>query len=203
MLPTLAASPPLILASNSTTRVTLLRNAGLAFSTASPGVDETALKHQALQLGRTPGEIALALAQTKSLAIHAPGALVIGADQVLDLAGQILSKPGSLDGAQAQLRALSGCTHRLLSAISLAQDGVLLWQHTSIAHMTMRVLSEAEITRYLASAGPGILQSVGAYHYEGLGAHLFSAVEGDYYTILGLPLLPLLSFLRTQGVSFQ
>lgn len=194
---------PLILASGSTTRAALLRSAGLAFTPASPGVDESALKQEALALGCSPSHIALALAQAKSLAILAPGALVLGADQVLDLDGQILSKPGSLVGAHAQLCTLSGRTHRLLSAISLAQDGAVLWHHTGVAQMTMRVLGEAEIARYIASAGAGILQSVGAYHYEGLGVHLFSTVEGDHSTILGLPLLPLLGFLRSQGISFQ
>jgi septum formation protein len=197
--------PPLILASGSATRGALLRSAGISFSAVSPGVDEDAVKASALHAGRTPAQIAMLLAETKSLTVSAAhrATLTIGADQVLEIDGAMLSKAPDMSAAKAQLAALSGKSHRLLSAVCVARDGAVLWRHAGEARMTMRELSLAEIERYLQVAGEAILSSVGAYHYEGLGAHLFSAVEGDQSTILGLPLLPLLGFLRTEGISFS
>ncbi len=199
-----AATPALILASGSATRAALLAGAHIQFQTASPGIDEAALKAAALAAGQTPARIAMLLAEAKCLAVSAvqPQALVIGADQVLELDGRSFSKPADMADAQAQLGALAGKTHRLLSALCVAQDGKVLWRHMGEARMTMRALAPAEIGRYAASAGEAILSSVGAYQYEGLGANLFCAADGDHSTILGLPLLPLLGFLRTQGVTF-
>jgi septum formation protein len=201
----MSGSASLILASGSATRAALLRGAHISFSSVAPGVDEDAVKAEALAAGRTPAQVAMLLAETKSLAVSAAhrAALVIGADQVLELDGVMLSKAPDMAAVKAQLAALSGKTHRLLSAICVARDGAVPWRHLGEARMTMRSLPPAEIDRYLLVAGAAILSSVGAYHYEGLGAHLFSAVEGDQSTILGLPLLPLLGFLRTQGISFS
>jgi septum formation protein len=197
--------PHLILASGSATRAALLRGAGIAFGVVRPDVDEDALKAQALANGRAPAQIAMLLAEAKSLAVSAahPQALVIGADQVLACGGRIFSKPGDTAAAKDQLRALSGKTHGLISAICVSRGGAALWRHTGEARMTMRILPDAEIERYAAAAGGAVLSSVGAYQYEGLGANLFCAVEGDHSTILGLPLLPLLGFLRSEGLSFS
>ena len=197
--------PPLILASGSSARATLLRGARIAFSVAPPQVDEDAAKALALTQGRTPPQVAMLLAQAKSLAVSAAqsGALVIGADQVLEIDGALLSKAPDLASARAQLTALAGRTHSLLSAVCVARDGAIVWRHLGEARMTMRRLAEGDVERYVQAAGEAILSSVGAYHFEGLGAHLFDAVEGDQATIVGLPLLPLLGFLRTQGISFS
>ena len=199
------ATPRLILASGSATRAALLQSARVAFGIVSPGVDEDAIKFRAEREGSAPAQTAMRLAEAKCLAVSAaqPDALVIGADQVLDLGGAILSKAPDLAAAAAQLRALAGKSHQLMSAVCAARGGAVLWRHVGAARMTMRDLPQAEIARYLAEAGSAVLSSVGAYHYEGLGVHLFSAVEGDHATILGLPLLPLLAFLRTQGLSFS
>ena len=199
------AAPSLVLASGSAARAALLRGAHIAFTVAPADVNENALKSEALARSETPSRLALLLADAKARAASArhAGALVIGADQVLECGGAVFSKPVDAAGAFAQLRALSGRAHRLLSAVCVARDGVVSWRHLGEARMTMRALPEAELTRYLAAAGPAVTRSVGAYQFEGLGANLFCAVDGDHATILGLPLLPLLGFLRAQGVSFS
>ena len=199
------SAPRLILASGSATRAALLQSAGVAFDVASPGVDEDAIKAKAEREGMTPAQTAMRLAEAKCLAVSAaqPDALVIGADQALDFDGAMQSKAPDIAAAALQLRALSGKSHQLLSAVCAARGGVVLWRHTGVTRMTMRDLPPAELGRYLDAAGNAALSSVGAYHYEGLGVHLFSAVDGDHATILGLPLLPLLAFLRTQGISFS
>lgn len=190
----------LILASTSSTRIALLRNAGLTFDALSPGVDERALEAPLLSAGATPTEIALALARAKALAIEAPGRLVLGGDQVLDLDGQRFVKPADRAAAAAQIAALAGRTHRLRTAVVLAEDSEIVWEHVSTASLTMRPLTEAAIEHYLDEAGETALWSVGAYLLEGVGIQLFSAIEGDYFSILGLPLLPLLAELRRRGV---
>ena len=190
----------LILASTSSTRIALLRNAGVPFEAVSPGVDERALELPLLAAGVTPTEIALALARAKAQAITTPGALVLGGDQVLDLDGERFVKPADRADAAQQIARLAGKTHRLRTAVALASGGDIVWEFVSTASLTMRPLSEAAIERYLDEAGGSALWSVGAYLLEGVGIQLFSAIDGDYFSILGLPLLPLLEILRQRGV---
>jgi septum formation protein len=188
----------IILASASAARQTMLRNAGVEFATIASDTDEAALK-----AGSTaaPAELALALAHAKaaSVAAIAPKALTIGADQILLCEGRIFNKPNSLQEAASHLAALAGRTHTLFSAVCVHQGANPLWQHGASAELTMRPLSEAEITDYLHTAGAKILSCVGAYQLEGLGANLFTGITGDIFTILGLPLLPLLGFLRAHA----
>lgn len=190
----------LILASTSSTRIALLRNAGLDFEARSPGVDERALEAPLLAAAASPTEIALALARAKALALDAPGRLVLGGDQVLDLDGERFVKPVDRAAAASQIAALAGRTHRLRTAIVLASEGAVIWEHVSTASLTMRPLTGEAIERYLDAAGEAALWSVGAYLLEGVGIQLFSAIEGDYFSILGLPMLPLLAELRQRGV---
>jgi nucleoside triphosphate pyrophosphatase len=189
---------PLILASQSKARQTLLANAGFAFESQPADIDERAI--QQLSDLSTPSEVASLLAREKARAVSArrPGQYVIGADQTLALGTRIFNKPAGRVQAADQLRALSGRCHELHSAIALARDEKILFDHVSIARMTMRQLSDAEIDAYLDEAGSAVTTSVGAYQLEGLGIHLFERIEGDHFTILGLPLFPLLAFLRSQ-----
>lgn len=189
---------PLILASQSKARQTLLANAGFAFESQPADIDERAIQ-QSSDLS-TPGEVASLLAREKARAVSArrPGQYVIGADQTLALGTRIFNKPAGRVQAADQLRALSGHCHELHSAIALARDEKILFDHVSIARMTMRQLSDAEIDAYLDEAGSAVTTSVGAYQLEGLGIHLFERIEGDHFNILGLPLFPLLAFLRSQ-----
>jgi septum formation protein len=190
----------LILASTSSTRIALLQNAGVSFEAISPGVDERALELPLLAAGAPPTEIALALARAKALAIVMPGALVLGGDQVLDFDGERFVKPADRADAARQIARLAGKTHRLRTAVVLASEGKIVWEFVSTASLTMRPLSETAIERYLDEAGESALWSVGAYLLEGVGIQLFSAIDGDYFSILGLPLLPLLEILRQRGV---
>ena len=146
-----------------------------------------------------PGELALALARAKALSAEAPGALVIGADQVLSLGSGLIHKSRDRAEAKATLGLLSGRSHRLTSAFALARDGEILAAEADTAEMTMRPLDPAALDLYLDAAGPDVLASVGVYQWEGLGAHLFARVEGDHSTILGLPMLKLLAALRRAG----
>jgi septum formation protein len=189
---------PLILASQSRARQTLLANAGINFEAIPAEIDERAVQ-QASHL-TTPGDIAKLLAREKSLAVSAQlvSRFVVGADQTLALGSSLLSKPAGRAQASEQLRALAGGTHELHSAVAVARDGKILFADVTSARMTMRNLSEAEIEAYLDQAGDGVISSVGAYQLEGLGVHLFERIEGDHFTILGLPLLPLLAFLRSE-----
>lgn len=147
-------------------------------------------------------DVALALADSKARAVAArrPGALVIGADQILECEGRWFDKPSTVAEAARHLRALRGRTHRLICAVVVVRDGERLWRHVAEARLTMRRFSDRFLDDYLASGGPAVLESVGAYRLEGLGAQLFETIEGDYFTILGLPLLPLLDFLRGERV---
>jgi septum formation protein len=189
---------PLILASQSRSRQTLLADAGINFEAVPAEIDERAVQ-QASNL-TAPAAIARLLAREKSLAVSAvmPGRLVVGADQTLALGSRLFSKPVGRAQASEQLRALAGGTHELHSGVAVARDGKILFADVTSARMTMRKLGEAEIDAYLDEAGEVVTSSVGAYQLEGLGVHLFERIEGDHFTILGLPLLPLLAFLRSE-----
>jgi septum formation protein len=189
---------PLILASQSRARQALLSNAGIDFEAVAADLDERALQ-QASGLS-APGEIAALLARAKALAVssHQPGRFVVGADQTLALGMQLFSKPAGRAQAAEQLRALAGRAHELHSAVAVARDGEILFAEVASARMTMRRLGEPGIEAYLDAAGEAVTTSVGAYQLEGLGVHLFERIEGDHFTILGLPLLPLLAFLRSE-----
>ena len=189
---------PLILASQSRARQALLTNAGIDFEAVTAEIDERAVQ-QASGLS-APGEIASLLAREKALSVSArlSGKFVVGADQTLALGDRLFSKPAGRAQAAEQLRALAGRSHELHSAVALARDGKILFEAVAIAGMTMRRLGEAEIDVYLDEAGDAVTSSVGAYQLEGLGVHLFERIEGDHFTILGLPLLPLLAFLRSE-----
>jgi septum formation protein len=189
---------PLILASQSSARKMLLANAGLAFEAVTADIDERGI--QAASKLSNPREIALLLAREKAKAVSAnrPGSYVIGADQTLALGERLFNKPAGRAQAMAQLRDLAGSSHELNSAIAIAHDGKIVFEDVSVARMTMRQMTEAELSAYLDAAGDAVTTSVGAYQLEGLGIHLFERIEGDHFTILGLPLLPLLAFLRSQ-----
>lgn len=187
---------PLVLASRSEVRGKVLAAAAIPLEIMPARIDERAVERDS---GTTaPDRVAVMLARAKALAISAqlPGRLVLGADQTLALGEQRFSKPQGPDDAAAQLRALSGQTHALHSGIALARDGQILFDHCATARLRMRVLDEAMIATYLDAAGDAVLASVGAYQIEGPGIHLFDTVEGDYFTIVGMPLLPLLAHLR-------
>lgn len=192
--------PALVLASGSPFRRLLLENAGIAFVADPAAIDERAVE-EAVGEGVSGEDIAAILAEAKAQDVSArhPGALVIGSDQTLSLNGELLHKVHSMDEARRRLLLLQGKTHHLNSAMSIVRNGETIWQHVSVAHMTMRPLDPAFIGRHLASAGDMILKSVGAYQLEGPGINLFDRIEGDYFTVLGLPLLPLLAKLREMG----
>ncbi|MBZ9656981.1 Maf-like protein [Phyllobacterium lublinensis] len=191
----------IILASKSPFRATLLKNAGIEFSARSAEIDERAVEAPLYDSGATPEDVALVLAEAKALDVSEknPEGLVIGSDQTLSLGDEVLHKPEDMEAARRQLLRLSGQTHHLNSAVVLARNGQTLWRHVSVARMTLRKLDPGFIGRHLARVGPIALQSVGAYQYEGEGVQLFEKVEGDYFTIVGLPLLPLLAELRREG----
>lgn len=189
----------IILASASAARKAVLAGAGVAFEVIPANVDERAVEAPLLAAGKSPAEVALALAEAKALAVPSGDALVIGADQTLDLDGARFVKPESIAAARDQIEALSGRTHRLHSGLAGARGGRIVWRHVGTAALTMRALSAGEIDAYLARVGEAVLGSVGAYQIEGPGIQLFEAIEGDHFTILGLPLLPLLKWLRAEG----
>ena len=189
---------PLILASQSRARQMLLGNAGIAFEVVPADIDERAVqKNSGLS---APNEIASLLAREKALYVSSknPGRYVIGADQTLALCERLFSKPSGRAQAAEQLRLLAGGSHELHAAVAVARDGKIVFADASLARMTMRPLTESEIAGYLDAAGETVTTSVGAYQLEGLGVHLFERIEGDHFTVLGLPLLPLLAFLRSE-----
>lgn len=192
----------LVLASGSPARRAILANAGLSFEVAPARIDERAAEEPLVEAGAAPDDIASALAMVKAANVSEarPGDLVIGADQVLEVDGERLTKPADMEAARRQLLKLSGRTHQLHSAVACAHGGEIVWQHIEAAHLTMRKLSPAFVGRYLAAVGDEALKSVGAYQLEGRGIQLFDKIDGDYFVILGLPLLPLLAFLRSEGI---
>lgn len=191
----------LILASASEVRAQLLRNAGLPVEIIPARIDEEVIRPALEAEGATPRDIADGLAEMKAAKISAkyPGAMVLGADQVLEFKGQIFSKPDTPETAVAQLLALSGQTHRLLSALVVCRDGAPVWRHTGEVRLTMRRLSEPFVRVYVARNWESIRWSVGGYKLEEEGVTLFSAIEGDYFSVLGLPLIPFLNWLHVRG----
>ena len=191
---------PLILASQSPARKMLLANADISFEAVPADIDERSVqKNSGLS---APGEIAGLLAREKACFVSSknPGRYVVGADQTLALGSRLFSKPAGRAQAADQLRLLAGGTHELHSAVAVARDGKIMFSDVSVARMTMRRLDESAIEAYLDQAGQAVTSSVGAYQLEGLGVHLFERIEGDHFTILGLPLLPLLAFMRGEGL---
>ncbi len=192
----------LILASKSPFRSAILKNAGIVFSTESADIDERAVEAPLYKSGATPQEVAQVLAEAKALSVseNHPDVVVIGCDQTLSLGDQIFHKPVDMDAARRQLLQFSGKTHQLNSAVVLVKNGKPLWRHVSVARMTMRDLDPGFVGRYLGRVGDIALSSVGAYQVEGPGIQLFEEIEGDYFTIVGLPLLPLLNELRKENL---
>ena len=191
----------IILASASSARQAILKNAGLTAESLPANIDERAAEQPLLQSGAGANDIAQALAMIKASHVsqQRPADLVIGADQTLEIEGERLTKPADMAAARRQLLKLSGKPHRLHSALACCRRGAVIWQHMETVTLTMRPLTPQEIGRYLAKVGETALASVGAYQIEGPGIQLFERIDGDYFAILGLPLLPLLTFLRTQG----
>jgi septum formation protein len=189
---------PLVLASQSKARQALLANAGIAFESDPADIDERAIQ-QSSGLS-APGDIAgfLAREKAKSVSVRRPVQIVVGADQTLALGSRIFNKPAGRAQAADQLRALAGHRHELHAAVAVVRDGNLLFEHVSVARMTMRPLRDTDIETYLNAAGDAVTSSIGAYQLEGLGVHLFERIDGDHFTILGLPLLPLFAFLRSE-----
>jgi septum formation protein len=179
----------------------LMENAGLDFEAVAAKIDERAIEAPLENDGATPDAVALVLAKAKAREVsdRFPGALVIGSDQTMSLGPRVFHKPKDMADAENHLHLLSGKTHRLNSAVALAKDGDIVWEHISHAELTMRVLSKDYIHRHLSRVGERALSSVGAYQLEGEGIQLFSKIDGDYFTILGLPILPLLEQLRLMG----
>ena len=192
----------LVLASGSEIRQQLLRNAGVAFDMVKPAVDEDTIRVSLCAEGASPRDIADALAEAKArkVSIKAPGALVLGCDQVLEHRGEILTKPENMEQAHAQLLRLRGERHSLLSAAVLYEDGKPKWRHLGVVRLVMRDVSDSYLASYLARNGPALCRSVGAYKLEEEGVRLFASVQGDYFTVLGLPLIEILSHLTLTGV---
>jgi septum formation protein len=190
---------PLVLASGSAVRRTLLEAAGIPISVHAADIDERRLERVAASMPVADIAALLARAKAVSVAKSFAGRLVLGADQMLTLDGERFAKPADRATARAQLRAFAGRTHELHAAVTVVQDEIMLFQHSDTARLTMRSFSDQFLDRYLDAAGDAVTASVGAYQLEGPGIQLFERIEGDYFTILGLPLLPTLDFLRRHG----
>lgn len=195
-----AEQPRLVLASQSAARAGLMEAAGLRFEVRPARVDEAAVKEACRAEGLDASEAALALAEMKAGRVRDPDALVIGADQLLVCEGAWFDKPADLDSARAHLQALRGGRHTLVTAVVCQRGGQTLWHHTAVPALTMRGFSDAVLDAYLAAEGEALLSCVGAYRLEGAGIHLFDRIEGEHSAILGLPMLPLLGFLRQHGI---
>ena len=193
------APQPLVLASKSNVRGKILAAAGLRFEIRPANIDERAVEREAAPSDPAAAARLLARKKAESVSASMPGRPVLGADQTLACAGERFTKPADRAGAAAQLRTLRGQTHQLHSALALVRDGAVLFECLQTARLTMRDLSDQFVENYLDMVGDTALASVGAYQLEGIGVHLFERIEGDYFTILGLPLLPLLDFLRRGG----
>jgi len=194
--------PRLILASASDARQTLLADAGLSFRAEAAAIDEAEIKHAARTGGDTAEQAATTLADLKAqrVAMRSPDAVIIGADQILECEGRWFDKPTDREAARWQLLALRGRTHMLATAVVCQRGEQRLWHHLARSYLTMRAFSDGFLDDYLAAEGDRVLSSVGAYRLEGLGIHLFERIEGEHTAILGLPLLPLLGFLRQHEV---
>jgi septum formation protein len=191
----------IVLSSTSATRRKLLSQTGIYFKTAKPPVDESVIKVALRKAGASAAQVAENLAESKANSVGQiiPGAYIIGADQMLECDGRWYDKPADRDGARRHLESLRGKTHELITAAVIAHEGRVIWRHTEIAKMTMRDFSESFLDSYMEKAGDGIVKSVGAYEMEGTGSQLFEKVEGDFFSILGLPLIPLMGALREAG----
>jgi len=198
----MAEPVPIVLASASVARARMLEAAGVPFTVDPASIDEDAVKRAMRGDGASAAETAEALAALKARQVTRkhPGSLVVGADQLLACGERWFDKPPDLAAARDQLLALRGQTHELLTAAAVVRDGEILWHHVDRAQLTMRPFGETFLDGYLARAGDGVCRSVGGYEVEGLGAQLFSRISGSHFGILGLPLLPLLDFLRAHGV---
>src|SRR6185312_11419406 len=188
----------LILASASPTRQAMLKAAGVDFTVSPASLDEASLMQDLIRNGADASTVAATLAQQKAILVSRdnPRQIVLGGDSVLSLGGEILGKSHDMAALKALLRKMSGRSHELISSAALARDGHVLWHHTARSRMTVRHLSDAFIDAYLAREGEALLGSVGGYRFEGFGAQLFESVEGDYFSIMGMPLLPVLGQLR-------
>lgn len=199
---TLWRGEPLVLASKSAPRRALLEAAGIALVIDPADIDERAAEAASPREAATPEGAALLLARAKAFetAKRNPARIVLGADQTLALGSERFSKPKSREAARAQLRKFSGKTHALHSGVALVRDGAVLFETVSSAHLTMHAFSDALLDAYLDEAGDRVMQSVGAYQLESVGVNLFEKIEGDHFTILGMPLLPLLAYFRSSGM---
>ncbi|MEC9247035.1 Maf-like protein [Nitratireductor rhodophyticola] len=197
----MTSRPAIVLASGSAFRQKMLRDAGVVFRVERSEIDERAVEKTLEGSGADPETLAQVLAEAKAVDVseREQGALVIGADQTLSLDDEVFHKPADMEGARRHLLKLSGRTHQLNSAVVIARDGEVLWRHVGVARLTMRDLDPAFIGRHLSNVGEKALASVGAYQIEGEGIQLFEKIEGDTFTIVGLPLLPLLAELRRLG----
>lgn len=193
---------PLVLASGSATRRAMLEKAGLSIIVDTPDVDEGCIKRECRDLQLSAGEAAARLAMAKAIQVSPryPGSIVLGADQMLECEGEWFDKPVDRDAAARQIGRLSGRSHSLFSAVAAVRDGGQIWECLDIAELSVRELSSEFIHRYLDQVGQAVLSSVGGYQIEGLGIQLFDAIRGDHSTILGMPLIPLLGFLRAEGM---